>query len=184
MAAFASSYIKTEGSAVTRAADAASMTGTNFSSWYRDDEGTLFGDAILPVPALSGGQVRAFATLTDGTLNNYITFGRAATNTVRFRMTSGGVAQNGVTGQVIATVTSSNNKSAYAFKVNDLSCSANGVAPATDTDGATLPTIDRLLIGESPFTTDQSKFCSGTIRKIAYYPARLTNAQLQALTTV
>jgi hypothetical protein len=37
--AFPTSYIPTVASQVTRAADSASMTGTNFSDWYRADEG-------------------------------------------------------------------------------------------------------------------------------------------------
>jgi hypothetical protein len=39
---FATSYIPTVASQVTRAADSASMTGTNFSSWYNSAQGTLY----------------------------------------------------------------------------------------------------------------------------------------------
>jgi hypothetical protein len=39
--AFPTSYIPTVASQVTRSADSASMTGTNFSDWYRADEGTF-----------------------------------------------------------------------------------------------------------------------------------------------
>jgi hypothetical protein len=39
--AFATSYIPTEASQVTRSADVASMTGTNFSDWYNATEGTF-----------------------------------------------------------------------------------------------------------------------------------------------
>lgn len=40
--AFPTSYIPTVASTVTRSADNASMTGTNFSSWYNQTEGTLY----------------------------------------------------------------------------------------------------------------------------------------------
>jgi hypothetical protein len=40
--AFPTSYIPTTTSTVTRSADVASITGSNFSSWYRQDEGTMF----------------------------------------------------------------------------------------------------------------------------------------------
>lgn len=39
---FPTSYIKTEGSTVTRSADVASITGANFTRWYRQDSGTLY----------------------------------------------------------------------------------------------------------------------------------------------
>jgi hypothetical protein len=45
--AFATSVIPTSGTAATRAADVASISGSNFSSWYRQDEGTVFADATL-----------------------------------------------------------------------------------------------------------------------------------------
>ena len=44
LGAFSSSTIITSGSTVTRAADVASITGTNFSSWYNQSEGTVFAD--------------------------------------------------------------------------------------------------------------------------------------------
>jgi hypothetical protein len=44
LGAFPTSYIPTTGAAATRAADVASISGSNFSSWYRQDEGTVFAD--------------------------------------------------------------------------------------------------------------------------------------------
>jgi len=44
--AFPTSYIPTTTATVTRAADVASITGSNFSSWYRQDEGTVFTEHI------------------------------------------------------------------------------------------------------------------------------------------
>ena len=43
---FATSYIPTVASQVTRAADVAVMTGTNFSSWYNQSEGTILSQGI------------------------------------------------------------------------------------------------------------------------------------------
>jgi hypothetical protein len=43
--AFATSYIPTVASQVTRSADSAVMTGTNFSSWYNASEGTFYCEA-------------------------------------------------------------------------------------------------------------------------------------------
>jgi hypothetical protein len=41
--AFRTSYIATTGAAATRSADVASITGSAFSGWYRQDEGTFLG---------------------------------------------------------------------------------------------------------------------------------------------
>ncbi|MGB9878528.1 MAG: phage head spike fiber domain-containing protein, partial [Candidatus Pelagibacter ubique] len=43
-ASFPTSYIPTTTSAVTRAADVASIEGTNFSSWYNQSEGTVYSE--------------------------------------------------------------------------------------------------------------------------------------------
>jgi hypothetical protein len=44
--AFATSYIPTVASQVTRAADVAVMTGANFSNWYLQNDGTFFAEFI------------------------------------------------------------------------------------------------------------------------------------------
>jgi hypothetical protein len=41
---FPTSYIPTTGTALTRSADVAEITGANFSSWYNQSEGTIFHD--------------------------------------------------------------------------------------------------------------------------------------------
>ncbi len=49
--AYASSYIPTAASQVTRAADSATMTGANFTSWYGAG-GTMIVDVNMPVSVL------------------------------------------------------------------------------------------------------------------------------------
>jgi len=68
---FPTSYIPTTGTALTRSADVASITGSNFSSWYNQSEGTVFGN----YSSFSYGNATTPPTtahFTDGTLNNYI----------------------------------------------------------------------------------------------------------------
>ena len=45
---FVTSLIPTHGSTVTRAADIAKITGTNFSDFYNQTEGTAFINALMP----------------------------------------------------------------------------------------------------------------------------------------
>jgi hypothetical protein len=49
----------------------------------------------------------------------------------------------------------------------------------TDTLGI-LPVVDKLRIGAQSAQAP----LNGTIKKLAYYPKRLTNAELQGLTTI
>lgn len=167
--AFATSYIPTVAASVTRNADTISMTGTNFSSWYNASEGTLFAD-INPsaLGATSGFQ------LNDNTTDNRI---RLATNSTSDQglITTSGAAQATLDGGTPAANT--NMKLALAYKANDFALSLNGGTVATDTAG-TVPVVNQLQIGAETSTVGNV-----TVRKIAYYPIRCTNTQLQAITT-
>lgn len=169
--AFPTSYIaRVDATAASRAADAASMTGTNFSSWYRADEGTLFADSIRTGAALTS------AFIADGTLNNYISLYSNTSGVSIAQVQAGGVSQAVWTSG--ATTSGAPFKAALAYKTNDFAYVFNGGTANVDTSGV-LPVVDRLGIAQF---TNGSGFGNGYLRKLAYYPTRLTNAQLQALT--
>ena len=173
MAAFASSYIKTVASQVTRSADAASMTGTNFSSWYRQDEGAIYCEAATV--ATDSIQRRA-VSINDATTNNYIDISRIG-STAQSRAA---VVANGTT--VFNSLTSAWDVNTFAkvtnaYKVNDFAAVLNAGTVRTDNDGV-LPVVSQLVIGN--ITTNNQWV--GTIKRIAYYPAKLSSTQLQAIT--
>ena len=68
--AFPTSYIPTTASTVTRTADLASITGTNFSSWYNSSEGTLYASAAPSTNAAYSGYIYSLGT----DFNNSILF--------------------------------------------------------------------------------------------------------------
>jgi hypothetical protein len=164
---FATSYIPTVASQVIRGADNAVMTGTNFSSWYNAGEGTLYAEATSPgtlVPfEINNNSVNSYIGLRNRASGVSGVFGTAWAN---------GVGQ----GELSGTFTS-NNKIVFAYKVNDFVGSLNGAAVLTDSSGI-VPVVDRAFIGATA-----SAVFNGNIKKLAYYPLRLTNAQLQALTS-
>jgi hypothetical protein len=168
LGAFATSYIPTVASTVTRQADVASMTGTNFSSWFNNSEGTVYAE-VNPV-ALGVG---AGVVLNDNTTSNRI---RVALNSASDQslITTTGTAQATLDGGTPAA--GSFFKVATAYKVNDFALSLDAGTVATDTAG-TIPVVSQLQIGAETTTVGTSR-----IRKLAYYPLRLTNAQLQAIT--
>lgn len=179
-ASFATSYIATTSASATRTADIAVMTGANFSGWYNQAQGTLYGEATEAV--LEGPRNIAQLVSTTGPNqtrlyfgNNVAGFGTSyAEMYVQYNSTD--QAYPGISGAVVAGTAY---RTATAFKVNDFAISANGSAVATTASGI-LGAFNILYIGS---TSTVNGFLNGTIKKIAYYPLRLSNTNLQALTS-
>jgi hypothetical protein len=171
--AFPTSYIPTVASQVTRSADAASMTGANFSSWYRADEGTLYVESIN-----AGGIVGGTFGVSDGTNSNRM-FVQSDTRSEQFAafVQTLGTIQSSLTLSGAAVLTS--NKVAMAYRTNDLAAVRQGGTVVTDVS-ATIPLVNRAIFGGSG--ADTAAISSGWVRKAAYYPKRLANAEIVALT--
>jgi hypothetical protein len=169
--AFATSYIPTTTTALTRNADVASMTGTNFSSWYNASEGTVFGE----YQTVSAGTTQFLAAITSVSETDRITLGQTTTTYV------GAVVDTGSTQASITQGTTSLNvaKISLAYAVNNFAFSANGAAPNTDTSGTVPSGVTEMKLGRRGTSTSP---LNGWISRIAYYPTRLPNATLQALT--
>jgi hypothetical protein len=179
--AFPTSYIPTVASQVTRTADSAVMTGTNFSSWFNQTEGTIYAEGVLNNLAVSGGQVRRLVDINDNTTSNRIFFGRAAGGLLaRVFYTVSGTNLNGTNGQTTGPVFPSG-RLAVAFKAGDYAFSGNGSAVVTNT-GASVPVVNRLNIGGDATVTANGA-ANGTISRIAFYPSRLADSELQAITS-
>ena len=165
--AFPTSYIKTEASQVTRSADNASMTGANFSEWYRQDEGTVYVDYAAEQTNGSPWE------LTQDGANRMVTVSGANAVFLVLIANSFVVSNLNFVNQPPA-------KWASAFKSGNYGVSYNGSTALTNNYGSTLTNVSVLQIGAS---TGGNVALNGTIKKIAYYPQRLTNTQLQALTS-
>ena len=70
-------------------------------------------------------------------------------------------------------------KAVFALKADNFAQASDGGVVQTDTSGA-VPTPNALGIGSR---LDNQGHLNGTIRSLAYYPNRLANATLQALTS-
>ena len=168
--AFATSYIPTTTSAATRSADVVSITGTAFSSWYRQDEGTIF--ARCSGGSLSNNGVSFDAN--DGTTSN-----RHVCNWSTSRVTTS--VSNVIQSDLNLTDPSAANEVtqiAFAFKANDFGASFKGEAAVVDTSG-TVPTVDRLTIGDD---ANGGNILNGHIRRLTYWPQRLPNNSLVGIT--
>jgi hypothetical protein len=168
--AFPTSYIPTITATVTRSADVASISGTNFSSWYRQDEGTVFTEGSS---AWASGN---FVGSSDNTNNNRIFIGVASGPASRLLITTSGSTAAAVT---VPYTLNTSLRGAGGYKENSSQFAANGVLGTEDTN-CTIPTVNRLSIGSN--TTSSDFFLNGTIRRLAYFPQRLSNSTLQEIT--
>lgn len=161
---FPTSYIPTTTAEVTRVAEFPVMTGSNFSDWYRPDEGTMLIESSSSLADSS-----AMWSVSDNTTGSFI----RCSPSVRNIATLGAVGMSQLS-PVLANVFY---KTALAYKLNDSNSAIGGVAGVADTS-VVLPSVNRMMIGGIIAAADTV----ARIKSIAYYPARLTNAQLQALT--
>lgn len=174
--AFATSVIPTTTTALTRSADVASMTGTNFSSWYNASEGTFVAQ-YLPSAVAASTVPQSVIHVSDGTVTEQLQLYKRANVDVstRYRVDVGGVNSAFLN---LGTFTATQTKAAITYKVNDFVGIKSGGSLVTDTAGG-VPAPNKMDIG-----TELTGLASinGYIQRITYYPTRLADAQLQALT--
>jgi len=166
---FATSYIPTSGSQETRWADVASIPVSAFG--YNQDAGTV----VVEASAYAGNPINA----------NYCSFGNAAltdfirlwtwegdTSSVRWTGTNFDVTRSFMAGTTEVM--------AGAYAENNYNIALDGSAATPDTAGA--QTLDATLVYLGS-KTGATEFLNGHIKSIQYYPRRLTNTQLQELTS-
>ena len=168
--AFPTSYIPTVASQVTRSSDRATMTGANFSDWYRADEGTFVATFLTfasagPNTIIHAGTNSNFndriALLT--TPSNFVVANSAGVN----QATLGSVSRLNVESTMIG-----------AYKENDFAWAVDGNTPSTDASGVT-PSPVAFCLGYRN-TASPNLFLNGLLRKVSYWPQRLTNNEVQA----
>jgi hypothetical protein len=175
--AFATSYTPTVASQVTRAADAASMTGANFSSWFNQAEGSIYVEGLTFVD----NPGKSFWSLTDGSNANYILCASASARQLFVNINATNTVDLSPGFFITPKVFSANvfSKSAGAYRVNDYAAVTTGSSVLTDTSSA-VPVVNRFNIG---LDNNNTNSLCGYIKKLTYYPARISNNQLQALTS-
>jgi hypothetical protein len=178
--AFATPYIPTVASQITRLADSAVMTGVNFSSWYRQDEGAFFVDFTRPFTITSSASNGAMLQVDDGTLNNRIMmvqeFAGGASKIGTF-VGVGGATQENSYPLASGVVGNTPYKQSFSYKTNDFIGCVNGGTVTTDTVGI-LPVVTQMNIGRRVSDT----YLNGYIKRLTYYPQAFTAANHQAIT--
>lgn len=173
---FPTSYIPTAASAVTRAADSALVSGTNFSSWYNESEGTFVCGAVNQF--VTGAANKTWLNVTDAGLTNRITGNITTAGKPQQFVISGGSTVVNLGATFATLVANTPFKTAIAYKVNDFGYSVDGQTTVTDTLGAVPVAPIAMRIGG--ISTTNTPF-NGHIRQVSYYNTRLTDAELQRL---
>jgi hypothetical protein len=174
---FSTSYIPTTAAQATRAADVVTITGTNFSSWYRQDEGSLYAEVVYN-GQLTGSSLETNSIfLDDGSADNRFsirTMRDTSSALADVSVVSGTVSQMDTTG--VAVSTGVVYKRAFAFALNNAIPCVNGVLDGTTDTSFTVPVgVNRLAVD----STTSALY----VRRLSFYPRRLINSELQSITT-
>jgi hypothetical protein len=171
LGSYATSYIPTQGSQVTRVADACSQTPP--SGIIGQTEGTLFveielasaSEQIFIITSNAGNEVNRLQIYVDSSRKIGLYRGDASVSI----LSSSSYSLNSVL------------KIAAVYKSNDYALYINGVSVGTDTSATIPPTPSLLYLGSY---VDGSKNNSVIVKQAQLYNTRLSNAELQALTTL
>ena len=170
---YATSYIPTQGSAVTRLAD--SCTNGGNEQVINSTEGTLYLETATLVNTQTADNS---ITLTDGG-NNKIIFRYRNTNAFNVKVFVNGVAQAEAINHTLSNATDFN-KIAVKWKLNDYEIYVNGISVFTDSNALVFPNNSINSLG---FADALSTPFYGKTKAVAVYKEALTDAELQALTT-
>ena len=174
--AFATSVIPTTTTALTRSADVASVN--TLSPWFNASESTLYAEVLLAsIPP--SGTFPTYVGLNSGTSAELISLSSNGFGNHRVSVRSGGAGLWDVNagGSIVAGTPS---KWALAVASGSQAACANGGSVATNST-AGLPTgINAMRIGAQ--STVAAVVGAAWIRRVTYYPRKLSSAELQAIT--
>jgi len=172
---FPTSYFPTNSGAILpRAADDAKITGETFADWYNPLESTIFFESGVAPTSNSkyftfrgddgGGTELIESAAVSGPGANVFTY---CDSSIRANIS---VTDSGAT------------KLKYATGVikDNVNIAVNGTLGTADTSAVHPDGINQLSIGNY---SNGSYYLNNTIQKLTYYPKRLTDAQLQLLTS-
>jgi hypothetical protein len=170
LGSYATSYIPTQGSAVTVVKDVCSGAGND--QVFNSEEGVLYFEGS----ALVNDSDTKRICISDGSSSNRVVL-TFANNTITYAYISGGISAN----IIYNSDTTINKKYACTWKLNEFKFWANGVQVGIDTSGGVMPlnTLDKFDLTDA---TGYSPFY-GNVKDIQVFTTALTDAELIALTT-
>jgi hypothetical protein len=170
---YATSYIPTTSTAVTRLADAASKTG--ISSLINSTEGVLYAE----ISALADDLTYRILSISDGTTAEriYIQYTNV-TNTVAVVIKNGSTTQANM-GYALSDETELA-KVAIKYKANDFALWVNGFEVGTDASGTTPTGLSELAFDDG----GGANHFYGNCQNLMVFPSALSDTELATLTTL
>ena len=169
---YVSSYIKTAGTVQTRVADTASKTGV--TNLIGQTEGVLFVDfKFKGLP----NNVSSMPISINGSGSNEAYIYIDVNNTVYGQFVVGGSFTCDISGD--ALILGNTYKIAFAYKNSDFALFVNGVLSNSSNSGA-VGANQNIVIGNYL----NGNYTHDNIKDLKIYNTRLSNAELQALTTI
>lgn len=170
---YPTSYIPTIASSVTRNADVISKTGV--SGLIGQTEGTLFVDFIYNH---NDFDVAEIISISDETTSNRVYIGNVFDDNLTCNVTTSSSLQFTST-TAFALVVGQRYKAAVSYKLNDFTFYVNGSQIATDNSG-TVPLMSKLGFDSGAGASSFNK----PTNSVQLYKTRLSNSELQLLTTI
>jgi hypothetical protein len=173
---YATSYIPTQGAIGTRVAESCNDAGNE--QVINSTEGVLYAD----ISALDNSNTFRAISISDGTNDNRVVIDYNQSNQIR-----GLLAIGGNTANRLITDTSTDikqvNKIAFKYSDGDIALWVNGIEIGTTSGSNTLPTntLNRLNFD---FGNGLDGDFYGNVKEVKLYNTALSNAELQALTTI
>ena len=169
---YATSYIPTAGSTVTRAEE--TCNGAGSVSTFNSTEGVLYAE----MAALYDDGTYRYITINDGVDQNVVALRFSNTNNQILAFTRISGSYNAVLSTTSYTTTNFN-KIAYRYKSGDFSLFINGTEVSSSTSTQTLPanTLNTLSFDNAP-----SSKMHGKIKSVYVFNEALTDDELQQLT--
>lgn len=173
--AFATSFIPTDATTKTRNIDVVKLTGSNFTSWFNATQGTLYVEGTV-VNSITGSTPRIFAGLVDaGGTEIFSLEARSSTNTRARSMTGGVFVQASDAFSALGV----ERELAGSYIAGEIAMSVEARTPITAVSN--VPSPDQMVIGAA-FNTAAASYANGRIKRVMYWPQKLTPAELRAST--
>lgn len=186
--------IPTSGAAATRAADNAVISGANFSQFYNQAAGTVYAEFVNTIPgsATASVQLSGIWGVDQAGLGSFNGYGNGLSYQSNNRASISGRSRYAPSGLNTSVDIGPNSfvtqgtiyKTAFAWDSTGIAGTSGGLAVVSNvnTAAAAMGTHDRFQIGNQNFGGAGPYQLNGYIRTLRYYPRRLSNTELQALT--